>query len=45
MPPDEPGQAQITPCAGLKARLEVVKVGILGEEGKNVPIDEYRVCW
>ncbi|KAI4656560.1 uncharacterized protein J4E78_006449 [Alternaria triticimaculans] len=44
-PPNEPGQAQKQPNEALKQRLELVKNGILGEPGKNVKFDEYRVCW
>ncbi|KAI4647189.1 uncharacterized protein J4E79_010340 [Alternaria viburni] len=44
-PPNEPGQAQRQPNEALKQRLELVKNGILGEPGKNVKFDEYRVCW
>ena len=44
-PPNEPGQAQRQPSEALKQRLELVKNGLLGEPGKNVNFDEYRVCW
>ncbi|RYN18317.1 hypothetical protein AA0112_g11601 [Alternaria arborescens] len=44
-PPNEPDQAQRQPNEGLKKRLELVKDGILGEPGKKVKFDEYRVCW
>jgi sarcosine oxidase/L-pipecolate oxidase len=44
-PPNEPGEAQRSPDAGLKARLEIVKKGILGPKAADVAIDEYRVCW
>jgi len=44
-PPNEPGQAQKQPNQSLKQRLELVKDGILGEPGKDVKFDEYRVCW
>ncbi|KAG9189152.1 hypothetical protein G6011_06020 [Alternaria panax] len=43
-PPDEPNQAQRQPNQGLKERLDLVKDGILGEPGKNVEFDEYRIC-
>lgn len=45
MPPAQPDQAQWSPNGGLKARLETVKRGILGENAKDVQIDEYRICW
>ena len=45
MPPAEPDQAQRCPNEGLKARLEIVKRGILGEKAKDVHINEYRICW
>ncbi|CAN9079450.1 unnamed protein product [Alternaria alternata] len=44
-PPSEPNQAQRRPNGGLKKRLDLVKDGILGEPGKEVKFDEYRVCW
>jgi len=44
-PPNEPGQAQRQPNEALKQRLDLVKDGILGEPGKDVKFDEYRVCW
>jgi len=43
--PNEPGQAQRQPNEALKQRLDLVKDGILGEAGKNIKFDEYRVCW
>ncbi|KAH8810703.1 sarcosine oxidase-like protein [Xylogone sp. PMI_703] len=45
MPPSEPGEAQRSPSAGLKAQLDVVKKGILGPKADEIVIDEYRVCW
>jgi sarcosine oxidase / L-pipecolate oxidase len=39
MPPDEPDQAQRAPSEGLKAMLEVVKKGILGEKAKDTQLD------
>ncbi|KAI4925216.1 hypothetical protein J4E85_007093 [Alternaria conjuncta] len=44
-PPNEPGQAQRQPNEALKQRLELVKNGILGEPGKDIKFDKYRVCW
>jgi len=45
MPPSEPGEAQRSPSAGLKARLDTVKRGILGPKAHDLVIDDYRVCW
>lgn len=44
-PPDEAGEAQRSPSAGLKAKLEIVKKGILGPKHEETAIHEYRVCW
>jgi sarcosine oxidase / L-pipecolate oxidase len=45
MPPDQPDQAQRSPSEGLKARLDVVTRGLLGERSKNIRFNTYRVCW
>lgn len=45
-PPNEIDQDQWNASTGLRARLETVMKGILGEErAKRVNIDTYRVCW
>ncbi|KUJ09367.1 sarcosine oxidase-like protein [Mollisia scopiformis] len=45
MPPDESDEAQRSPSTGLKARLDIVRKGILGPKADKVVIDECRVCW
>lgn len=45
MPPDKPDEAQRSPSAGPKARLYIVKKGILGPKAGQLVIDEYMVCW
>lgn len=45
MPPDEPDHGQWKASPGLRARLDTVMKGLLGEKAKDVHIDTYRVCW
>ena len=45
MLPSQPGEAERSPSAGLKARLDTVKRGILGPKADDLVIDDYRVCW
>lgn len=45
VPPAESGELQTTVNRGLMQAHEIVKDGILGEPGKSVKIDKYRVCW
>lgn len=45
MPPSDPDYAQWKLSPGMKAEMDVVNKGILGQVGADFTMQGYRICW